>query len=169
MSEFMQRWHALGEAPRIAILRCIKFELIVSAIMAIAAAGWYWYAVFVLGDDDISGWFRALGLASLLIIVAIIVTVCAYVLIYRAHRTVKQWLFSLQAPGYPSEQTWTSKEGWLLGLALLGGTALIPNVLFGVYYLLVGEWSSAIGTYIWAILGIVLPPIAARRFIPLGK
>ncbi|MDM8299788.1 hypothetical protein QUW00_02595 [Collinsella tanakaei] len=66
-----------------------------SAIMAIAAAGWYGYAVFVLGDEDISGWFRALGLASLLIIVAIIVTVCAYVLIYRAHRAVKQRLFSL--------------------------------------------------------------------------
>ena len=31
------------------------------------------------------------------------------------------------------------------------------------------EWASLPGTILWIVLAIVLPPIAARRFIPLGK
>lgn len=168
MEAIKRYWRALGEAPRAAIFKCLRFELVLSVVVTIICVIATCIAFDALEREDILGAFQVLGFLVLLLIVSLICVIYGYVLVYRAYRAVKQWLFSLNASGYPTEATWTAKDTWLLAVALVGFTGLLPNLIGVITEIALGEWSASLpGMVVWVVIGIVTTPIAARRYIPL--
>ena len=166
MEAIKRYWRALGEAPRAAIFKCLRFELVLSVVVTIICVIAACIAFDALEREDILGAFQVLGFLVLLLIVSLICVIYGYVLVYRA---VKQWLFSLNASGYPTEATWTAKDTWLLAVAPVGFTGLLPNLIGVITEIALGEWSASLpGMVVWVVIGIVTTPIAARRYIPLS-
>ena len=169
MDAVKRYWHALGEAPRAAIRKCLRFEIILSVVVTIICLIAACIAFDAIRREDMLGAFQAVGFMFLILVVSLGFVIYGYVLVYRAHRAVKQWLFSLNAPGYPTEETWSAKDTWLLAVALVGFTGLLPNLIGIITDIALGQWSTSLpGMAIWVIIGIVTTPIAARRFIPLA-
>ncbi|MDM8301207.1 hypothetical protein [Collinsella tanakaei] len=169
MDTIKRYWHALGDAPRKAIIKCFRVELIFTVVCYVMlAAVWLWMRSLEGAEPGL--WvLDAFGYIGVLFIFLLVYVVYSYVLIFRAHRAIKTWLFELNAPGYPTADTWSRKDGWLLGCALIGGIGLPFNIASLPGLSIMDSFTTLPGTMLWIVLGIVLPPFAARRFIPLGK
>lgn len=166
MRNLSQYWHALGDKPKAAIRKTTVFLLAFAIVLTILEV----ILVLVVGSfaasGNTQGALGTLGGMYLTLFIAFAGVIYGYVLVYRAHKAAKEWLFSLNAPGYPTRETWTQGNGWLLGITLLAMTGVPASIVFIPSELLLNSWDTLPGTVLWLVLGIVLPPIAAKRFVP---
>lgn len=167
MSSVKRYWRALGDAPRAAIKKVIRFQIVLFLATTVVFGLLAYSVLHGAGADDPVGALSLVSFTRLLVVVVLGFCIYGLVLVSRAHRAVKSWLFDLEAPGYPTKETWSRQDGLLLGFALLGFTGLPVEIAGLPLLIFLQNWSSLPGTILWIVLGIVLPPIAVRRFIPL--
>lgn len=167
MRDLKRYWHALAAEPRDAARKAIRYNAILSiVVMAILIAA-LMAANGAVAAENVPAMFQVLGALVLLLVVTLGFTIYGSVLVSRAHRAVKDWLFSLEAPGLPTRDTRSASDGLLLATALLAFASLPGNLLGLVLSPLLDTWASVPVEVIWVALGLILVPIAARRFIPL--
>lgn len=172
MTIIKRYWNALDEASRKALKKAAFLALGMGLALLLVMFLVY-FDVFFLGTmGDAAPTQFALMPAFML--GAIAIAIYSYVLAYRAHRAIKENLFAHPTPGLRTRETWTHADGFLLALALIGITS-IPSAAAGLimdFFLSSSplyEPNSPASALFWPIVGLVLAPIAAKRYIPLPE
>ena len=170
MDIFKRYWEAMDETSRKAIKKATFTALAMNLALLTAYLIVYFDVLFLGKTGDSAALQLALWPAFMLGIAAIAIYQC--VLVFRAHKAIKENLFAHPAPGFRARETWTHVDGLILALALIGLTS-IPSVLAG--FVIDGpmipspayEPTFSLSSLIQPIIGLVLAPVAAKRYIPL--
>ncbi len=165
-------WNALDEASRKALKKAVFLALGMGLALLLVMFLVY-FDVFFLGTmgDAAPTQF---ALMPAFMFGAIAIAIYGYVLVYRAHKAIKENLFAHPTPGSRTRETWTHADGFLLALALIGIVS-IPSAVAGLimdFFLSSSplyEPNSPASALFWPIVGLVLAPIAAKRYIPLPE
>lgn len=170
MGIFKRYWKAMDEASRKGIKKAAFTALAMNLALLTAYFIVYFDVLFLEKTGDSAALQLALWPAFILGIAAIAIYQC--VLVFRAHKAIKENLFAHPAPGFRTRETWTHVDGLILALALIGLTS-IPSVLAG--FVIDGlmipsptyEPTFSLSSLIQPIIGLALAPVAAKRYIPL--
>lgn len=169
MNAIKRYWTALDQASRRALKRAFIIPLIIGTVLIIAAAALYMETV---GDTETSADLaRKFGMLQALMAATVIAGIYSYFLIYKAHKAIKENLFAHPADGRPTPETWNRKDGAILALALLGIVS-VPGAVVGLAAMIalpVDLGPSNFTPLIWPIIGLVLGPYAAKRYIPVEQ
>lgn len=171
MTIIKRYWNALDEASRKALKKAALLVLGMGLALLLVMFLVY-FDVFFLGTmGDAAPTQFALMPAFML--GAIAIAIYGYVLVYRAHKAIKENLFAHPTPGSRTRETWTHADGFLLALALIGIVS-IPSAVAGLimdFFLSSPPYepNSPASALFWPIVGLVLAPIAAKRYIPLPE
>lgn len=170
MDAIKRYWTSLDQAARRALKRALIVPFIIGAVLLAATLAIY-YAVVVTppsAADDHTSYF---GMLQAVMAALVLTAIYTYFLVYKAHAAIKENLFAHPADGYPTRETWSRTDGFILAIALLGITSL-PEIAFGVFTAMVIPMEfelSSLSGLLWPVIGLILGPYAAKRYIPLRQ
>ena len=169
MDVIKRYWKALDTASHKAIKKAAFTALAMNLVLMAAYFIVYFDVLFLGRIGDSAALQLALWPAFMVGIGAI--AVYGVVLVFRAHKAIKENLFAHPAPGFRTRESWTHVDGAILLFALLGLTS-IPDTIAGFALdLLLGSYpfyesSTAPGALLWTAICLIFVPIAAKRYIP---
>lgn len=118
MTIIKRYWNALDEASRKALKKAAFLALGMGLALLLVMFLVY-FDVFFLGTMGDAAPTQ-LALMPAFMLGAIAIAIYGYVLVYRAHKAIKENLFAHPTPGSRARETWTHADGFLLALALIG-------------------------------------------------
>ena len=153
-------WRVLGEPARTAVRRLVNYQIVTTAFVLaaqLAMIALVWAGVAL--PDEVSVGF---------LVLVFCLEIYGYVLVLYAHRAVKADYFARAFPGEnsPARRRWNGAKGFMLAVALLALSMVVPNLLSLAITVLLGDVFalSNFSAALWLLLALILVPVCCKRF-----